>query len=91
VCGALWRWLRKAAPAPPLLSAWPLPRWPHGVEKVNQPLTPRGLAAGRRSIQRGSPFGASYARFRRYLIACGTSASGSSLGWHCTVKYPRYS
>ena len=57
--GSLWRWLQKAEPAPPLLSAWPIPRWPHWVEKVNQPLTPQELAAVRRSVQRGSPFGAS--------------------------------
>jgi putative transposase len=57
--GSLWRWLQKAEPAPPLLSAWPLPRLPHWVEKVNQPLTPRELAAVRRSVQRGSPFGES--------------------------------
>lgn len=42
-----------------LLSAWPIPRSPNWVEKVNQPLTEAEISAVRRSTQRGSPFGES--------------------------------
>ena len=54
---SLWRWRQPAEPAPAWLSAWPLPRLPNGVEKVNEPLTERELAAVRRSAQRGRPRG----------------------------------
>jgi hypothetical protein len=40
-----------------LLAAWPLPRWPGWVEHVNGPQTEAELAALRRGVQRGSPFG----------------------------------
>jgi len=40
-----------------LLAAWPLPRWPGWVEHVNGPQTEAELAALRRCVQRGSPFG----------------------------------
>ena len=55
--GSLWRWLQPAEPAPAVLSAWPIPRRPNWVEKVNEPLTERELAAVRRSAQRGRPLG----------------------------------
>jgi putative transposase len=55
--GSLWRWLQKPEPDPPLLSAWPMPRLPGWVERVNEPLAQRELAAIRQSAQRGSPFG----------------------------------
>ena len=55
--GSLWRWLQPAEPAPALLSAWPIPRLPNWVERVNEPLTERELAAVRRSAQRGRPLG----------------------------------
>jgi len=40
-----------------LLAAWPLPRWPGWVEHVNGSQTEAELAALRRCVQRGSPFG----------------------------------
>ena len=57
--GSLWRWLQAVEPAGALLSPWPIPRSPHWVAKVNEPLTDRELADLRRSAQRGSPFGES--------------------------------
>lgn len=55
--GSLWRWLQPVEPDPALLSAWPIPRLPNWVAKVNEALTDPELAALRRSAQRGSPFG----------------------------------
>jgi putative transposase len=55
--GSLWRWQQTAEPVPALLSAWPIPRSPHWVARVNEPLSERELATMRRSVQRGSPFG----------------------------------
>ena len=55
--GSLWRWLQPTEPSPVLLSPWPIPRLPHWVDKVNEPLTDRELQAVRKSAQRGSPFG----------------------------------
>ena len=40
-----------------MLAAWPSPRWPGWVEHVNGPQTEAELAAVRRSVQRGNPFG----------------------------------
>ena len=57
--GSLWRWLKAVEPAPALLSPWPIPRSPHWLSRVNEPLTDRELADLRRSAQRGSPFGES--------------------------------
>ena len=37
----------------------PIPRSPHWMARVNEPLTERELAARRRSAQRRSPFGES--------------------------------
>jgi putative transposase len=55
--GSLHRWLRGSAEDKDLLSAWPLSRKPNWVEHVNEPQTEAELAAVRRSVQRGSPFG----------------------------------
>ena len=41
-----------------LLDPWPLPRPPRWAEAVDRPETPQELAALRRSVQRGAPFGA---------------------------------
>ena len=55
--GSLWRWQQSIEPVPALLSPWPIPRSPHWLARVNEPLTDRELIALRRSAQRGSPFG----------------------------------
>ena len=55
--GSLWRWQQSVEPDPALLSPWPIPRSPHWLARVNEPLTDRELIALRRSAQRGSPFG----------------------------------
>jgi putative transposase len=55
--GSLWRWLQGPGPAPQLLSAWPAPRLPNWVDRVNEALTDGELQAIRRSVQHGSPFG----------------------------------
>ena len=55
--GSLWRWLQKPEPAPKLLSAWPMPRSPNWVERVNQALSDTELNAVRRCAQRGCPLG----------------------------------
>jgi putative transposase len=56
--GSLHRWKHGSAEAKALLTAWPLPRWPGWVAHVNGPQTAAELAAARRSVQRGNPFGA---------------------------------
>ena len=53
--GSLWRWLQKSEPDPRLLSAWPLPRLPNWVERVNEPRTDGELKAIRNCSQRGAP------------------------------------
>ena len=55
--GSLWRWLQRPEPEPTLLSAWPTPRMPRWVDRVNEPLTSGELAAIRTSAKRGSPYG----------------------------------
>jgi putative transposase len=55
--GSLFRWLRGSAEDKALLSAWPLPRKSGWVDHVNRPLTEAELAAVRKSVQRGTPFG----------------------------------
>jgi putative transposase len=55
--GSLYRWLYWSADAKALLAAWPLPRKANWVEHVHEPLTEAELAAVRRSVRRGSPFG----------------------------------
>jgi hypothetical protein len=57
-----WRWSslgcldQKDSPAA-LLSAWPLPRPANWVEIVNEPQTEAELAALRRCVNRGTPYG----------------------------------
>lgn len=55
--GSLYRWLRGSAEDKSLLSTWPLPRKPNWRDHVNAPQTEAEIAALRRSIQRGCPFG----------------------------------
>ncbi len=55
--GSLWRWHQPAEPSPSLLSPWPIPRSPNWIDKVNEPLTDRELAAIRNAAQRGCPLG----------------------------------
>jgi putative transposase len=54
---SLYRWLRGSAEDRRLLSAWPLPRTTGWLDHVNSPQTEAELAALRRCINRGSPFG----------------------------------
>ena len=55
--GSLFRWQRGRAEDRQLLAAWPLPRSSGWIDHVNQPQTDAELAAIRRSVQRGVPFG----------------------------------
>ena len=55
--GSLYRWLRSSAEDKALLAAWPLPRKANWLDHVNAPQTEGELAALRRSVERGSPFG----------------------------------
>ena len=55
--GSLYRWLRGSAEDRQLLAPWPLPRKSSWVEHVNVGQTEAELAALRRSVRRGSPFG----------------------------------
>lgn len=57
--GSLFRWLRASAEDKRLLSAWPVPRQPGWIDRVNEPLTDAELSAVRRSVERGCPFGSS--------------------------------
>ena len=54
---SLYRWLRNSAEDRSLLAAWPAPRQAGWVDHVNTPQTEAELAAIRRSVNRGSPFG----------------------------------
>lgn len=55
--GSLWRWLQQPEPDPKLLTAWPLPRQPGWLKRVNEALTKSELDAVRLSVQRGRPLG----------------------------------
>ena len=55
--GSLYRWLSGSAEDKSLLSTWPLSRKPNWRDHVNAPQTEAEIAALRRSIQRGCPFG----------------------------------
>ncbi len=55
--GSLWEWLQKPKRAKQHLSTWPIPRGANWVERVNQALTEKELAALRICIERGRPFG----------------------------------
>ena len=54
---SLHRWLQGSSADRPQLAAWPLPRKASWVDHVNAAQTAAELAALRRSVQRGSPFG----------------------------------
>ena len=54
---SLYRWYSGTAEEKALLSAWPLRRSAGWLAHVNSPQTETELAAIRRSVQRGSPFG----------------------------------
>jgi putative transposase len=55
--GSLYRWLRGTPEEKALLSTWPLSRKPSWTQHVNAPQTEAEVAALRRSIDRGRPFG----------------------------------
>jgi putative transposase len=55
--GSLAHWRRDTADDRALLAPWPLARKAGWVEHVNEPLTELELAAIRRSVHRGQPFG----------------------------------
>ncbi len=55
--GSLHRWKHAAAKEKQLLSAWPLPRRGGWLNYVNAPQSEAELAALRRSVKRGCPFG----------------------------------
>ena len=55
--GSLYRWRQAAAEDKPRLAAWPVPRKGNWIDYVNAPQTEPELAAIRRSVERGSPFG----------------------------------
>ena len=55
--GSLWRRARGSPQEPFLLSDWPLSRPRSWLQYVNQPQSEAELAAIRRSLQRGQPFG----------------------------------
>ena len=55
--GSLYRWLRGSAEDKELLAAWPVSRKSKWGDHVNAPQTAAELAAVRRSVQRGQPFG----------------------------------
>lgn len=53
---SLWEWLNKPRERQ-LLSPWPIPRTANWVERVNQALTGKELAAVQTCVERGRPFG----------------------------------
>jgi putative transposase len=55
--GSLYRWLHGTPEEKALLAAWPLSRKPSWAQHVNAPQTEAEVAALRRSIDRGQPFG----------------------------------
>jgi putative transposase len=55
--GSLWRMTSGDRAARSWLSAWPLPRPRRWVDLVNEPQTEAELAALRRCVQRGCPYG----------------------------------
>ncbi|HVT28931.1 MAG TPA: hypothetical protein VHE81_13030, partial [Lacipirellulaceae bacterium] len=54
---SLWRRLHRSADEAQFLSDWPLPRPRSWTKYVNQPQTEAELAAIRRSVLRGQPYG----------------------------------
>jgi putative transposase len=75
----LHRWRHGTAQAKALLTAWPLPRWPGGVAHVSGPQTATELAAVRRSVPRGNPFGAPF----------WSDEMVRRRGWESTFRPPR--
>ena len=55
--GSLWRYLHGNAKSKALLAPWPIRRSPAWMQHVNDPQTDAELAAIRRCIERGRPFG----------------------------------
>jgi len=55
--GSLFLWNQLCEPTPQVLSAWPVPRLPNWIARVNDPVSENELAAMRRCSLRGSPFG----------------------------------
>ena len=55
--GSLWNWYRGSSDVP--LAAWPMPRQPHWIERVNRPLGEKEEEKLRRAIARSQPFGES--------------------------------
>jgi putative transposase len=55
--GSLWEWVKGPKAERRLLSAWPTPRTANWVQRVNQPLSEKELAAVRTCVERGRPFG----------------------------------
>ena len=56
--GSLFRWQRGSADDRRLLAVWPLPRPANWLDHVNAPQTAAELAALRRCVNRGNPYGA---------------------------------
>lgn len=54
---SLWDWLQNPSGERGVLSPWPIPRNPKWVERVNQALSQKELAAVRTCVDRGRPFG----------------------------------
>jgi len=54
---SLYRWLHGGADDKPVLASWPLPRKAGWAEHVNAPQSEAELAAIRRSVERGNPYG----------------------------------
>jgi len=55
--GSLWRWKQGSTKQKQLLNAWPLSRRPDWTKHVNKALTAGELAAIRRCVARGNPYG----------------------------------
>jgi putative transposase len=55
--GSLWEWLQRSKSEHQLLSAWPIPRTANWLQRVNQALSDKELAAVRTCVERGRPFG----------------------------------
>jgi putative transposase len=53
----LWRRLHPNAKPALDMNPWPVPQPAHWTKRVNQPLSEAELAAIRRALVRGSPFG----------------------------------
>jgi len=77
--GSLFRWKHGTAKDRSLLAAWPLSRRPGWTDQVNQPQSDAELAALRRSVKRGCPFGSrkwSDEMVRRLSLECTLRSPG---------------